>query len=52
MSCASRVGLLPAAGRLSMSGIAMRPSGRTVTVIDSSGLRQTTMVSVSNGPIL
>ena len=48
----SSTGLLPAATRSSTSGEEMRPSGRTVTVADNSGLRQTWMFSVSSGPIL
>ena len=51
-SRASSLGFFPAAIRSSTSGIEIRPSGRTVTVVDSSGLRQTVMARVSSGPIL
>ena len=51
MSRASAVGVLPCAGRSSTSGVVILPSGRTGTAIDSSGLRQTMMLTVSSGPI-
>jgi hypothetical protein len=41
ISRASSAGLRPAATRSSTNGEEMRPSGRTVTVDDNSGLRQT-----------
>ena len=51
MSRASAVESLPSAGRSSTSGVVMRPSGRTGTLIESSGLRQTMMFTVSSGPM-
>ena len=51
MSRARSVGLRPSATRSSTSGVEMRPSGRTGTASDSSGLRQTMMLTVSSGPI-
>ena len=50
-SRASAVGVLPSAARSSTSGVEILPSGRTGTVIDSSGLRHTMMLTVSSGPI-
>jgi iron-sulfur cluster assembly accessory protein len=47
----SAVGVLPSAGRSSTSGVVILPSGRTGTERDSSGLRQTIMLTVSSGPI-
>ena len=41
MSSASIAGVLPTAGMSLISGVVMRPSGRTCTSDDSSGLRQT-----------
>src|SRR5690606_24654597 len=52
MSRERSAGLRPAAATSSTSGREMRPSGRTVTVVDRSGLRQTTTLRVSSGPIL
>ena len=51
-SRASSPGFLPSAGTSSTSGVLMRPSGRTGTAIDSSGLRQTTMFTRSSGPMM
>ncbi len=51
ISRASWVGDLPSAGRSSTSGVVTLPSGRTGTDIDSSGLRQTMMLTVSSDPI-
>ena len=42
----------PSAGTSSTSGVVTLPSGRTGTIIDSSGLRQTMMFTVSSGPIM
>src|SRR5271166_3903340 len=50
-SRAKVVGVLPIATTSSTSGIERRPSGRTGTVIDNSGLRQTKMFRLSPGPI-
>ena len=50
-SRASCVGDLPSAGRSSTSGVVTLPSGRTGTDMESSGLRQTMMLSVSSGPM-
>src|SRR6516162_2870686 len=50
-SRARAVGVLPIATTSSTSGIESRPSGRTGTVIDNSGLRQTKMFRLSPGPI-
>ncbi len=52
MSRASAVGVLPSAGRSSTSGVVTFPSGRTGTVIESSGLRQTMMFTESSGPMM
>src|SRR5580704_3084510 len=51
ISCASSAGVFPTATISSTSGIEMRPSGRTGTSIDSSGLRHTNIDSLSPGPI-
>src|SRR4051794_1390799 len=51
ISRASTAGVVPVAGTSWTSGIARRPSGRTATVTDSSGLRQTKILSTSPGPI-
>ena len=49
MSSASWAGVLPAAGMSVISGVVMRPSGRTWTLAPSSALRQTKTVSSSSG---
>ena len=41
MSRANVVGSFPSAGKSSMSGALIFPSGRTVTLMESSGLRHT-----------
>ena len=51
MSSASMRGVLPTAGMSLMSGVVIRPSGRTWTFDESSGLRHTKMFSWSSGPI-
>ena len=51
MSSASIAGVLPTAGMSLISGVVMRPSGRTCTFADSSGLRHTKMLSWSSGPM-
>lgn len=51
MSSASWAGVLPTATMSVISGVVMRPSGRTPMRVDSSGLRQTKMLSSSDGPI-
>ena len=45
MSSLSIAGVLPTAGMSLISGVVIRPSGRTWTFDDSSGLRQTKMLS-------
>src|SRR5271156_6322058 len=45
------LGVLPIATTFSTSGIVIRPSGRTVTVVLNSGLRQTKIAKLSPGPI-
>src|SRR4051794_12014234 len=50
-SRASSAGVFPVAMTSWTSGIERRPSGRTGTVTDSSGLRQTKTLSTSPGPI-
>ena len=52
MSRARVVGSFPSAGRSSKSGAVILPSGRTVTVMDSSGLRHTETFTLSPAPIL
>jgi hypothetical protein len=52
MSRASKVGVLPIAGMSSISGPAISPSGRTGTDIESSGLRQTMILTLSPGPMM
>jgi hypothetical protein len=51
MSSASIDGVLPTAGMSVISGVVMRPSGRTCTFDPSSGLRHTKIVSSSSGPM-
>ena len=51
MSAASIAGVLPTAGMSLISGVVMRPSGRTWTFADNSGLRHTKILSVSSGPM-
>ena len=51
MSRASCVLSLPMTSMSSTSGTVIRPSGRTGTDVDSSGLRHTSMLIVSPGPI-
>src|SRR5690554_1145937 len=50
-SSASIAGVLPTAGISVISGVVIRPSGRTWTFAPNSGLRQTNIVSSSSGPI-
>ena len=49
-SCAICLADLPCTTMSDTSGDEILPSGRTGTVIDSSGLRHTEMLSVSPGP--
>ncbi len=49
---ASWVGVLPMATTSSTSGIDNRPSGRTSTLMLSSGLRHTKMFNLSPGPMM
>ncbi len=51
MSRSSSVGVLPSASRSSISGVVIRPSGRTGTLSDNSGLRQTMTLTTSDGPM-
>src|SRR4030095_5280338 len=51
ISRASCEDVLPTATMSSTSGVDILPSGRTGTVTDSSGLRQTNTCTVSPGPI-
>jgi hypothetical protein len=51
ISRASWVEVLPLAAKSSTSGVVILPSGRTATVSDTSGLRQTMMLTESPGPI-
>ncbi len=50
-SSASIAGVLPTAGMSLISGIVMRPSGRTCTSTERSVLRHTKILSWSIGPI-
>src|SRR6185312_1290404 len=50
-SRANSLGVFPVAVMSSTRGIETRPSGRTATSVNSSGFRQTKIVSVSPGPI-
>jgi hypothetical protein len=52
MSSASWAGVLPTAGMSVISGVVMRPSGRTCTFAPSSGLRHTKTVSSSSAPMM
>ena len=52
ISRASCEGVLPTATMSSTSGVEILPSGRTGTVTDSSGLRQTNTCKVSPGPMM
>src|SRR4030095_2315620 len=52
MSLESAVGVLPSAGMSSARGVVTLPSGRTGTIIDHSGLRQTMILMGASGPIL
>ena len=52
MSCWSIVGVLPTAGISVISGVVIRPSGRTWTLPPSSGFRHTKIWSSSSGPMI
>ena len=52
MSRANCTGVLPWAMSSSTSGAAILPSGLTGTDIDSSGFRQTTMLTLSPAPMM